>query len=460
MCILNTSTYKISVYIIVVLSEKSNEILQILKKSQKTRVKALHFLAFAVKLFRILEESSLMATISYGRTKTACYLGYITQAIAVNFLPLLYVTFQNEFSVTLAQLGLLPIVLFVVQIVVDLLAARFGRHLSYRTGCVAAHICSTAGLVSMSFLPSLLPNPYVGVLISAFLLSVGGGLIEVLISPVIDAIPGEGKAGEMSMLHSFYCWGVVGVALLSTAFFAAFGTIAWRSLTLLWAIIPALTAILFAIVPLPAKPEELLEEKQSFSFMMSGLFWLFLALMLCSGATELGLAQWASLFAERGLQVSKSLGDLLGPCAFAFCQGLSRVVYARLSRSHNACGLLALSAVGCVAGYGLIVLSPWPLVSLLGFCLSGWFVGPMWPGILSLTSAHFPTGGTTMFALLALCGDVGCSLAPAMVGGISEMWQLHMPLASALRGGFGVCTLFPFLLAIGLLLLRKQKKND
>lgn len=398
-----------------------------------------------------------MNVVSYGKTKVACYLGYITQAISVNFLPLLYVTFQKDYSVTLAQLGLLATVVFVVQIVVDLLAARFNKHLSYRVGCVAAHVFASAGLVSLSLLPSLLADPYVGILISSLLLSVGGGLIEVLISPVIDAIPGEGKAGEMSLLHSFYCWGVVGVALFSTAFFVAFGTAAWRWLTLLWALIPALTAVLFAVVPLPAKPEEAVKRKESTAFMRSGLFWLFMALMLCSGATELGLAQWASLFAERGLRISKTLGDLLGPCAFALFQGASRVVYAHLSVRLDARRLLVSCAFGCVFSYGLIVLSPWPFVSLLGFCLSGWFVGPMWPGILSLASTHYPVGGTSMFALLALCGDMGCSLAPTMVGAVSDRLQVGLPLADALRGGFGVCALFPVMLVIGLLLLRKRK---
>lgn len=399
-----------------------------------------------------------MKTISYGTTKVACYLGYITQAISVNLLPLLYVTFQREFSITLAQLGLLGTVLFVIQIAVDLLAARFSKHLSYRMGCVAAHVFATAGLVLMSFLPYLMSTPYVGVLSSALLLSIGGGLIEVLISPVIDAIPGEGKTGEMSLLHSFYCWGVVGVALLSTLFFVVFGTAAWRWLMLLWALVPAATALLFLWVPMPAKPEEIAEEKGSSShFMHSGLFWLFMALMLFSGASELGLAQWASLFAERGLRVTKTLGDLLGPCAFAFFQGLSRVVYARLTLRYDARRLLVMCAVGCVLSYGTIVLSPWPFVSLLGFCLAGLFVGPMWPGVLSLSSAHFPVGGTAMFALLALCGDLGCSSAPAIVGAVSESLQARIPLVDALRGGFGVSMVFPVLLVIGLLWLRKRK---
>ena len=401
-----------------------------------------------------------MKTVSYGKTKIACYLGYITQAVTINLLPLLYVTFQREFSVTLAELGLLATVIFVVQIGVDLLAARFSRYLSYRAGCVAAHVFAASGLILMSFLPSWLPQPYVGVLISALLLSVGGGLTEVLISPVVDAIPGEKKTGEMSLLHSFYCWGVVAVALFSALFFAVLGTDAWRGLVLLWALVPVATMVLFAVVPLPPKPEErVLHKSASVPLMRRKWFWLFMALMLCSGAAELGLAQWASLFAERGLGVTKTMGDLLGPCAFALCQGTARVTYARLSARYDARCVLVLCAVGCVIGYAAIAASPWPPVSLLGFCLSGWCVGPMWPGVLSLASARYPMGGTSMFALLALCGDVGCSLAPAMVGAVSDGLQTVCSVADALRIGFGVCTVFPVLLVLGLLLLRQRKNT-
>lgn len=399
-----------------------------------------------------------METVSYGKTKIACYLGYITQAISINLLPMLYVTFQNEFSVSFSQLGLLATVIFVVQILVDLLAARFAGLLSYRVGCVVAHVLATAGLVLMSCLPSVLPNPYVGILISTVLLSVGGGLTEVLISPVVDAVPGKSKAGEMSLLHSFYCWGVAGVALLSTIYFTAFGAVAWRWLTLLWALVPAITTVLFIVVPLPDKPEESVVEKNTPSLMCRGLFWLFMALMLFSGASEMGMAQWASLFAERGLRISKATGDLLGMCAFAVLQGTSRVVYARLTLCRDPRRLLAVYAVGCAISYGVVAVSPWPTVSLLGFCFCGWFVGPMWPGLLSLSSSCFPAGGTEMFALLALCGDIGCAAAPALVGSVSDGLQYGgMAVADALRGGFGICAVFPVLLVVGLVLLRGRK---
>ena len=400
-------------------------------------------------------------SVTYGWTLTACYLGYITQAISINLLPLLYVTFQNQFEISLQQIGLTATVIFVVQLSVDALATRYGRYISYRAGCVAAHIFATVGLVCMSFLPGLLPDPYVGVLISAVLLSVGGGLTEVLISPVVDAMPGERKTGAMSLLHSFYCWGVVAVVLLSTVFFALVGTSSWALLPLLWAMVPAVTAVLFVVVPMPPKPEELAggQGMTLRQLLSNGTVWLLLALMIFSGAAEMAPGQWASLFAEEGLGVSKTFGDLLGPCAFALLQGTSRILFAGFSRRWDPVRLLGVCGVGCVLGYLLIVLSPWPAVSLLGFCVAGLAVGPMWPGVLSVSSARYPTGGTTLFALLALCGDIGCSTSPGVVGAVSNGLQNGgFSLIASLRGGFGVCVLFPVLLTLGLWFLAGRKK--
>ena len=399
-----------------------------------------------------------MGKISYKKTKFACYLGYVTQAISINLLPLLYLTFQQEFAVSLSQLGFLVTVLFVIQIAVDLLAARYGRYLPYRGGSVVAFSFAAAGLALMCVLPSLLPDPYIGVLLASILLSIGGGLIEVLISPIVDAIPQEGKVGEMSLLHSFYCWGVVAVILLSTIYFAVVGIAHWRWLVLLWAIIPAVTAVMFALVPMPPKPEEAMKGSgASTSLLHNGLFWLLMALMLFSGATELAPAQWASFFAEHGLKIPKAVGDLLGPCAFAVFQGVSRVTFSRMTRRYDPRRLLVLHAIGCVISYALIALVSSPYVSLLGFCLCGWCVGPMWPGVLGLGSARFPGGGTMMFATLALCGDMGCSIAPVMVGAVTDRLVDQQSAAFAMRCGFAVCMIFPVLLTLGLVLLRKRK---
>lgn len=395
-------------------------------------------------------------------TTAACYLGYVTQAISINLLPLFYVTFQSEFAVSLDKIGLLVTVLFLTQLLIDLLATRYGNRLSYRAGCVAAHVFATLGLVGICFLPGLTADPYVGLLVSSICLSIGGGLTEVLISPVVDAMPNDKKAGAMSLLHSFYCWGFMAVVLLSTLFFMTLGTGRWRLLALLWAVVPAVTAVLFCLVPMPDKPEgedgqRGMSLRQLFG---SRAMWLLMLLMVCSGAAEMAPAQWASLFAESGLQVSKTMGDLLGPCAFACLQGISRVVFAGFSSRQDPRRLMAACGALCVVGYLTIVLSPWPLLSLIGFGICGIAVGPMWPGVLSLGSARFPVGGTTMFALLALCGDLGCALAPAMVGWVSEgVQQAGSSLQEALKSGMGLCVLFPVALFVGLLWLGRRKKS-
>lgn len=401
-----------------------------------------------------------MRQVSYKKTKIACYLGYITQAISINLLPLLYLTYQNDFSVSLSQLGFLATLLFVIQMMVDLLAARLGKYISYRWGSVASCVLSTVGLVLMSVLPPRMDDPYTGVLLSVVFLSIGGGLTEVLISPLVDAIPEEGKMGEMSLLHSFYCWGVVAVIVFSTIFFTVFGVTHWRWLVLLWALIPTVTAVMFLFVPIPPKPEEDHCDVSASSVMRYGLFWLLMALMVLSGASEMAPAQWASFFAEQNLGIPKAVGDLLGPCAFAVFQGVSRVVFSCMARRRNPRRLLALHAVGCLVAYATIVFAPHPMLSLLGFCLCGWFVGPMWPGVLSLASARFPVGGTAMFAILALCGDVGCATAPMMIGAVTDRLVAANWLSSvAMRGGFAVCMLFPALLVIGLLLLQRCKST-
>ncbi len=403
-----------------------------------------------------------MNTRSYGRTLAACYLGYVTQAICVNLLPLLFVTFRQEFSFSLEQISLLMVMVFAIQIGVDLLATRFSRYMRFRSGSVSANIFAVLGLMGLSFLPDVI-DPYAGVMLSATFLAVGGGLVETMVSPIVDALPGERKTGAMSLLHSFYCWGFMAVVLLSTLFFVTVGTAGWRWLVLLWAIPPAATGVLFLLSPMPPRPEEgeggVLSLRQLFSHRT---LWLFLLLMLCSGATELGIAQWASLFAETGLQVPKTVGDLLGPCAFAALQGLSRLFFGAVSRRMPVYRLLLCFAVGCVGSMLLVVLAPTPLLSLIGVALCGVCVGPMWPGLLSLSSARYPGGGTAMFSLLAFCGDVGCTAGPAVVGMVSDWMQAKgASLLVSLRGGIGLSILFPLVLALGLgyLCVRRHRKN-
>ncbi len=399
-------------------------------------------------------------TRSYRATLIACFLGYVTQAISINLLPLLFATFQREFAVSLEKLGLLITVSFLVQMTVDLLASRFGDKLGYRAGSIAAQAAAVLGLIALSVLPYCLPDPYVGLMIGMVLMAIGGGLIEVLISPIVDAFPGEGKPGIMSLLHSFFSWGFLAVVLLSTAYFAVCGIESWRWLPLLWAIPPFVTGVLFCLVPIPdPKTEEGGNRTVLRRLFASPQFWLMMLLMLCAGSSEIAASQWASLFAEVGLGVPKAMGDLLGPCGFAMLMALSRVYFAGGRRAKNMTRSLTACGLGCVGGYLLIVLSPWPLLSLAGFAVCGFSVGLMWPGVLSLGAKAFPTGGTAMFSLLALCGDIGCSIGPGIVGGISNALQgAGQPTLTALKWGLAVVTVFPLLLFVAVRILCRTNR--
>lgn len=385
---------------------------------------------------------------TYKHTKLAAYLGYITQAIINNLMPLLFVAFQTDFSLGLDKISLLISMNFGIQIIVDLAAAKYVDKIGYRRAMVAAHCTVVLGLCSMSVLPFVL-NPFVGLAISCGLNAVGGGLIEVIVSPIVEALPGDEKASAMSILHSFYCWGCVGVVLLSTLYFSTVGIASWRILPLLWVIIPLANVFLSALVPIRTLDEDgdSLPLGKLFS---SKIIWLFLLLMLCAGASEQAMSQWASYFAENGLQVSKTVGDLLGPCAFSVLMGLSRVFFGVMGEKIDLKRFIAGSSALCVFSYLLAVFAPLPVLSLAGCALCGLSVGIMWPGTFSLASKHCPQGGTAMFAILALAGDVGCSAGPALCGLVAEG-------SGTFKTGLLVSAIFPVALIIFVSMLKKRK---
>ena len=367
---------------------------------------------------------------TYRHTLYASYLGYITQAICNNLPPLLFVTFNERFGVTLGQLGLLVSINFFIQMAVDLLAARYVDRIGHRRAVVLAQALSTLGLVLLGVLPYVLANAFAAILLPIAISAVGGGLLEVLVSPIVESLPGEHKEKAMSLLHSFYCWGHVAVVLLSTAYFALAGVDNWRYLPFLWAALPLLNAFLYAKVPM--RPPLAAHERTPLKALFSRrLFWLFLLMMVCAGASEQAMSQWSSLFVERGLAVGKTVGDLLGPCAFAVLMGLARLLYGILGDRLNIRRAMALSAGLCVACYLLAANAPHPLLGLLGCAVTGFSVGLMWPGTFSMVARAFPQGGTAMFAMLALAGDVGCSAGPGLVGVISGGSGLSAGLMAA-----------------------------
>lgn len=385
---------------------------------------------------------------NYNHTLYTSYLGYVCQAIVNNLAPLLFLTLQRTYGISLGQITLLVTFNFGVQLLVDLASTLFVDRLGYRRCAVIAHVCCALGLAGLAVLPELLPHPYVGLLAAVCLYAVGGGLIEVLISPIVEACPTEKKDAAMSLLHSFYCWGCVLVIALSTTFLALLGSDSWRMLPLLWALVPAANAMLFSRVPV----NSLIPEGGGMSvreLLRSSGFWLLALLMVCAGASELSMSQWASAFAEKGLGISKTLGDLAGPCFFAVLMGLARVLYAAFSDRISLLGFMRGSCVLCVASYLLAVFAPHPALALLGCGLCGLSVGILWPGVFSIAAGRMPAGGTALFALLALGGDLGCSSGPTLVGFVSER------AGGVLQVGLLAAILFPLVLLAGSFWLRR-----
>lgn len=390
----------------------------------------------------------------YNKTVTACFVGYIVQAIVNNFVPLLFLTFQRSYSIPLSQITMLVTINFGVQLLVDLLSVAFVDKIGYRASMVLAHVFSAAGLASLTVFPELMPTPFIGILCSVIIYAIGGGLLEVLVSPVMEACPSDNKEKAMSMLHSFYCWGHVGVVAFSTLFFRFFGIENWKIMALLWAIVPLCNMIAFTKVPMASlikEGETGLNMKELFSMK---LFWVLLIMMICAGASEQAVSQWASTFAEKGLGISKTAGDLAGPMSFAILMGLSRAFYGKYGEKINLDQFMIASSILCIASYLCISLTPSPFVSLIGCAVCGLSVGIMWPGTFSKASAAIPRGGTALFALLALGGDVGCSGGPTLVGMVSSALQDNLKM------GILAGILFPVLLLTGILICKKYKKTN
>lgn len=380
---------------------------------------------------------------SYDCTMRACFTGYIVQAIVNNFVPLLFLTFQRTYHIPLQQITLLVTFNFGIQLLTDLLSVAFVDRMGYQESMVLAHILSALGLICLTVLPEWMGHPFAGILISVIVYAVGGGLLEVLVSPVVEACPSTHKEKAMSMLHSFYCWGHVGVVLFSSIFFKLAGIENWKLLAVLWAVIPILNALVFTRVPIaPVLPEG--EEGMTIGTLFQNrTFWLLFVMMICAGASEQSVSQWASLFAEKGLGISKTAGDLAGPMAFAVLMGASRAFYGNYGEKINLDRFMAVSSVLCILSYLCLVFMPVPVLSLAGCALCGLSVGILWPGTFSRASKALPAGGTALFALLALGGDIGCSGGPTLVGMVSGMCKGN------LKAGILAALIFPVLLLTG-----------
>ena len=388
----------------------------------------------------------------YQNTMYACFVGYIVQAIVNNFVPLLFLTFESSYGIPLSQITMLITFNFGIQLLVDLLSAKFVDKIGYRVSIVMAHIFAALGLAGLVVLPDLLPNAFAGLLIAVVIYAIGGGLIEVLISPIMESCPSENKEKAMSLLHSFYCWGHVGVVLLSTLFFWFFGIANWKILALLWVIIPVCNGILFCKVTIAPLIEEGETGMSLRELCKNRIFWILMLMMMCAGASEQAVSQWASTFAEQGLGVSKTIGDLAGPMSFAILMGSARAFYGKFGDRIDLDKFMQASSLLCIVSYLCISLSPSPLFSLIGCSLCGLSVGIMWPGTFSKASAALRNGGTAMFALLALAGDVGCSGGPTLVGFATGL------ASDDLKKGILAGIIFPILLIVGIVSLKKAKR--
>mgnify|MGYP002677534009 FL=1 len=388
---------------------------------------------------------------NYQKTIYACFIGYIVQAIINNFVPLLFLTFEKTYQIPLSKITLLITINFGIQLLVDLLSAGFVDKIGYRISVVLAHIFAAVGLAGLVFLPDLMPDPFAGLLLAVCIYALGGGLIEVLISPIVESCPTDNKEKAMSLLHSFYCWGHVGVVLLSTIFFSVFGIGNWKILACIWALVPILNACLFVRTPIAPLIEEGETGMSMGELFCSKVFWLMMLMMLCAGASEQAVSQWASTFAEKGLGVTKTIGDLAGPMLFAILMGSSRAFYGKAGHRMDLDRFMLCSSVLCILSYLLIVFSPLPVFSLVGCGICGLSVGIMWPGTFSKASSALRRGGTAMFALLALAGDLGCSGGPTLVGAVASA------ASDNLKIGILVAIIFPVVMALGVCLCKKKK---
>jgi len=387
---------------------------------------------------------------NYNKTMTACFVGYIVQAIVNNFVPLLFLTFQRTYDIPLSQITLLVTINFGVQLLVDLISVTFVDRIGYRLSLILAHVCASAGLLLLTVLPDMMANPFAGILCAVIIYAIGGGLLEVLVSPVMESCPSDNKEKAMSMLHSFYCWGHVGVVLLSTVFFRLFGIANWRYVAIIWAIVPLYN--IYALATAPFAP--LLKEGETghslAELFRMKIFWILLVMMICAGASEQAVSQWASTFAESALGVSKTIGDLTGPMFFAICMGTARAIYGKYGEKIRLEKFMSLSCLLCIFSYLLISLAPWPAIGLLGCGICGFSVGIFWPGTFSMSSAAMRRGGSALFCLLALAGDLGCSLGPTVVGMVTGAAGDNMKL------GVLAAIIFP----VGLLLCVFAKKRS
>lgn len=387
-------------------------------------------------------------SVSYKRTKLACYTGLTVQAIINNFLPILFIIFQRDYGLSYEQLGRLLFINFAIQILADFLTPYIVKLIGYKGSAITCHFLATLGLVLLFVLPNIMADFYTAVVISVMVYAFSSGIIEVVMSPIMELIPQDNKTANMAFLHSFYCWGQALTVVVTTLLVKLLGFNDWRFIPLLWAIIPFLNMLFFTRVPVVEQPEQQ-NEKTSRSIFKTREFICFAIFMLCAGANEIAMSEWASVFAQNALGVSKTVGDLAGPCAFAILMGSGRVIYAKFLCKFSYRKVTIVNSLLCLACYFAVAVCKVPAFSLLACAICGFSVSIAWPGTISLAAARFPNGGTMLFSICALCGDMGCSTGPWLLGAVADITDLNT--------GFLVCCIFPLAMLGTAILLLKEK---
>lgn len=397
---------------------------------------------------------------SYKSTVGACCLGYMSSAVANNIAPVFFIIFQTRFGVDDEKLSLLIFVNFAVQFIMDLISAKFVDNVGYRPSAITANIFVCSGLCFMGLLPMIMEDKFISILISVAVYAVGAGILEVIVSPIVE-YSSEGKSGAaISFLHSFYCWGQMLVIFCSTLMLSFFGESFWNVIPFIWAVLPFINIFLFSFVPIKAPISK--EERKSFRSMFSSFSFIMILLMMTfAGAAELSMSQWSSLFAEKALGVEKVIGDIAGPCLFALTMGIGRVLYSIFGEKYNLSRLLFIASIGCTVCYFTAALSPLPALSLAACAMTGFFVSIMWTGMLNISAARYPKGGTGMFGMLALFGDIGCAVGPCLSGVVSDFSESSgiAEVGTGLKFGLGISSIFPILLIVCLIVFLKRTKN-
>ena len=387
----------------------------------------------------------------YLPTKIASYVGFVVQAVINNFLPILFIVFQNVYGLSYEKLARIIVFNFATQIIVDMCVPKIISALGYRKCAVMCQGLAALGLMMLGILPNIMENTYFAIIMSVMVYAFGSGLMEVALSPLVEGLPSKNKRGSMAILHSFYCWGQAFTVIVTTALVLGFGFKNWTYVPLVWASIPFFNMFAFLKVPI-IEPDKTEKRDGLLNLLRNDKFRLYMIMMLCAGAAEVAMAQWASLFAQNALGVSKVVGDLAGPCAFAVFMGTGRIWYALAAKKVSFKKTIIVMSIGACICYMMVAICNVAAVSLVFCAICGFTVSIAWPGIYSAGAVAFPKASAVMYSVFAMCGDTGCALGPWLIGIIADNLGLNI--------GFAAASIFPIgMILSAVLLLKKDCKS-